>query len=55
MKVPYILWLTTGALVSLTLTVNNLKCFFTPHAQRKHGKVIGVGVHIYVYMFVDEK
>ena len=23
MKVPYILWLTTGALVSLTLTVNN--------------------------------
>ena len=27
----------------------------TPHAQRERGKVIGVGVHIYVYMFVDEK
>ena len=24
MKVPYILWFTTGALVSLTLTVHNL-------------------------------
>ena len=23
--------------------------------QRKRGKVIGVGVHIYVYMFVDVK
>ena len=28
MKVPYILWLTTGALVSLTVTVNNLNVFF---------------------------
>ena len=28
---------------------------FTPHAQRERGKVIGVGVHIYVYMFVDQK
>ena len=25
----------------------------TPHAQRERGKVIGVGVH--VYMFVDQK
>ena len=23
--------------------------------QREWGKVIGVGVHIYVYMFVDQK
>ena len=29
--------------------------FITPHAQREQGKVIGVGVHIYVYMFVDQK
>ena len=28
---------------------------FTPHAQREWGKVIGCGVHIYIYMFVDEK
>ena len=27
----------------------------TPHAQRERGKVIGVGVHICVYMFVDQK
>ena len=27
----------------------------TPHAQRERGKVIGCGVHIYIYMFVDEK
>ena len=27
--------------------------FVTPHAQRERGKVIGCGVHI--YMFVDEK
>ena len=27
--------------------------FVTPHAQREQGKVIGCGVHI--YMFVDEK
>ena len=26
-----------------------------PHAQRERGKVIGAGVHIFVYMFVDEK
>ena len=30
-----------------------LGLFITPHAQRKRGKVIGCGVHI--YMFVDEK
>ena len=30
-------------------------CIFTPHAQRERGKVIGAGVHIFVYMFVDEK
>ena len=28
---------------------------FTPHAQRERGKVIDRGVHIYIYMFVDEK
>ena len=28
LKVPYFLWLTTGALVSVTLTVNNLNVFF---------------------------
>ena len=27
----------------------------TPHAQRERGKVIGRGVHIYIYMSVDEK
>ena len=27
----------------------------TPHAQCERGKVIEVGVHIYVYMFVDQK
>ena len=32
-----------------------VKCFFTLHAQRERGKVIGRGVHIYIYMFVDEK
>ena len=26
-----------------------------PHAQRERGKVIGVGVLIYIYMFVDKK
>ena len=25
-----------------------------PHAQRKQGKVIGVGVHIQICMFVDK-
>ena len=29
------------------------KAVITPHAQREQGKVIGCGVHI--YMFVDEK
>ena len=29
--------------------------FITPHAQREWGKVIGRGVHIYIYMFVNEK
>ena len=29
--------------------------FITPHAQRERGKVIGCGVHLYIYMFVDEK
>ena len=30
---------------------------FTPHAQRERGKVIGVGVLLYIYMimFVDPK
>ena len=28
--------------------------FITPHVQRKRGEVIGVGAHIYVYMFVDQ-
>ena len=27
----------------------------TPHAQRERGKVINRGVHIYIYMSVDEK
>ena len=27
----------------------------TSHAQRERGKVIEVGVHICVYMFVDQK
>ena len=32
---------------------NTNESIFTPHAQRERGKVIGCGVHI--YMFVDEK
>ena len=28
---------------------------FTPHVQRERGKVIDRGVHIYIYIFVDEK
>ena len=28
------------------------KCFITPHAQRERGKVIGRGVHIYIYIYV---
>ena len=33
------------------------RSFITPHAQREWGKVIGVGVHTYIYigMFVDKK
>ena len=29
--------------------------FITQHAQRERGNVIGCGVHIYIYMFVNEK
>ena len=29
--------------------------FITPHAQRERGKVIGLGVLIYIYMFVVKK
>ena len=34
-----------------------MRLIITPHAQRERGKVIGVGVHIYIYvcMFVDQK
>ena len=32
-----------------------MKCLITPHAQRERGKVIGRGVHIYIYMSVVEK
>ena len=28
--------------------------FITPHAQCERGKVIGLGVLIYIYMFVDK-
>ena len=28
---------------------------FTPHAQHERGKVIGAGVHMCIYMFMDEK
>ena len=31
------------------------KLIVTPHTQRERGKVIGCGVHIYIYMFVNEK
>ena len=39
------------------------KCWFfinplvviTPHAQRERGKVIGLGVLVYIYMFVVKK
>ena len=36
-------------------TFIGIMIIFTPHAQHEWGKVIGVGVHIYIYMFVDEK
>ena len=26
-------------------------CVVTPHAQRERGKVIGCGVHIYIYLW----
>ena len=29
-----------------------LKLLFTPHAQRERGKVIGLGVLIYIYIYV---
>ena len=32
-----------------------LVLFFTPHEQCERGKVIGRGVLVYIYMFVDEK
>ena len=38
-----------GILLSANLLV------ITPHAQRERGKVIGRGVHIYIYMSVVEK
>ena len=28
---------------------------FTPHAQRERGKVIGHGVHIYIYLWLKKK
>ena len=28
---------------------------FTPHAQRERGKVVGLGVVVYIYMFVVKK
>ena len=30
-------------------------CVVTPYAQHKRGKLISVGVHIYMYMFVDQQ
>ena len=35
--------------------LKNLIMIITPHAQRERGKVIGRGVHIYIYMSVVEK
>ena len=32
-----------------------MRLIITPHAQCERGKLIGVGVHIYMYMFVDQK
>ena len=29
-----------------------VSCVFTLHAQRERGKVIGRGVHIYIYIYV---
>ena len=33
----------------------SIVAIFTPHAQRERGKVIGVGVHIYVYYVCGPK
>ena len=35
--------------------VSTQHLFITPHVQRERDKVIGVGVHICIYMFVDKK
>ena len=35
--------------------VKSLDTTFPPHAQCERGKVISVGVHVYIYMFVDQK
>ena len=36
-------------------SISHQHTIFTPHAQRERGKVIGRGVHIYIYMSVVEK
>ena len=32
-----------------------ISIFITPHAQRERGKVIGLGVLVYIYVFVVKK
>ena len=47
-----------GATLDLSVCLHQLvlhRYIFTPHAQRERGKVIGRGVHIYIYMSVVEK
>ena len=36
-----------------TQTVELFRLIITPHAQRERGKVIGCGVHIYLYIYVS--
>ena len=35
--------------------LRNVISFFTPHAQREWGEVIGIGVHMCIIMFVNKK
>ena len=39
----------------ICITTSIYCIFLILHAQREQGKVIGVGVHIYIYKFVNKK
>ena len=39
----------------LLTTFTEYQEYYYPHVQHERGKVIGVGVCVYIYMFVDKK